>query len=101
WVVTDLGGKYLYASDAIANKVYVVSIDPHSPTYQREVAEINVTPAPYGLRGLAITADGTRLYVAAPGNLHTAGSVAPGNVLVVNTDPTSGSFLQQLAGSTI
>ena len=76
WIVLDRSGKYAYVSDERdygmpgfgTGRIYVVSIDPSSPDFHRadRVRTIEVDSAGYGLRQLAVSDDGRRLYVAAP-----------------------------------
>ena len=66
WAVTDKAGQYLYVSDTLVGSIYVIDIDPASQTFHKLVKTISVPEAVDGLRGMDVTADGRRLYVAAP-----------------------------------
>ena len=68
WLAVDPSGQFLYASDEFSGSIYVIDIRPTDIDYNRLVYTINVPTATYGLRGLAISSDGNRLYVAAPAN---------------------------------
>ncbi|MDE3034800.1 MAG: beta-propeller fold lactonase family protein, partial [Nitrospirota bacterium] len=93
WAVADKAGKYLYVSDANTNAIYVIDIQPGSATYHTKVSQIMLTSAPNGLRGMDMSADGERLYVAAPGQGQAGGTGAHavGKILVVDTDFTPGN----------
>ena len=96
--VVDPHGKYLYVSDLSVGTVHVIDVNPRSATYHQVVKQIGVTALAGGLRGLDINADGTRLYVAAPATVAAVGSksVPPGKILVIDTNPTSQTFHQQI-----
>ena len=104
WVVADPAGRFLYVSDQSAEpgtnigRVYVIDIDPTSKGFHTLVNMIQVDPAPLGLRGLDITPDGQKLYVAAPGTeLFTSRSttVRNGFVAVIGTDPNRTFYHEQ------
>ena len=95
WIEIDAAGKYAYVSDEAAyasNKgmIYVIDVDPSSPTFNTMVRAIQVDGAPKGLRQLALDADGSKLYVAAP-NREGYGAPDPAfpnsHILVLNIDP--------------
>ena len=112
WIEASANNEFAYVSDFSASVIYVLDINPFSATYNEHVATIPVsiappgvrtafapvgTPAPLGLRGLAISADTRRLYVAAPGKtLFHGDSGQTGYLLVVDTDLTSGYLHQQV-----
>ena len=93
-IVVDRAGRYAYVTDELDGVLYVIDIDPFSPDFNRHVQTIvfetgTWDPAPLGLRGLALSADQKRLYVAAPGRtLMGAYGAEVGYLLVVITDPT-------------
>ena len=71
--VVDPQGDYLFVSDAANSKIYVVDINRRSTrlyeliqTIDLSVAASSFTTTAIGLRGMAMTADGRDLYVAAP-----------------------------------
>lgn len=93
--------QFAYVSDALGDgyraQVYVLDINPESDTYNQHVQTIVVSPAPLGLRGLTVSADGRRLYVAAPGkSLFSRTAPVAGNVLVIDLDPSSPTFHEQI-----
>ncbi len=67
WLETDPAGEFLYVSDEVLGRVYQIDIQPGSAMYNQVVGTIEVPLTPFGLRGLAASASGKRLYVAAPG----------------------------------
>ncbi len=67
----DPAGRLLYITDEIAASIYVVDVDPFSPTYNQHIRTLSVAgnlgkDAPLGLRGIAVSLDGKTVYVAAP-----------------------------------
>jgi len=93
--------QFAYVSDALSDgyraQVYILDINPESDTYNQHVQTITVSPAPLGLRGLTVSADGLRLYVAAPGkSLFSRSAPVAGNVLVIDLDPSSPTFHEQI-----
>ena len=66
-IVIDPSDRYAYISDERTRSVYVIDINPNSPTFNQRVNVLSVGSGPGGLRGLDITSDGAMLYVAAPG----------------------------------
>ena len=99
WIALDKAGKYAYVSDQAEyggpgdwqGRIYVIDIDPNSPTFNQKIHTIDVASACQGLREIAVSEDGNQLYVAAPNRDGTAPppSTCPGqsNLLVVNIDP--------------
>ncbi len=89
-IAIDPRGEFAYVSDGRQGLVYVLDVNPSSPTFHRVRATIRVEPAPQGLIDLTLDADGKRLYVTAPGR-RTGGTFtspqAPGSILVIDTDP--------------
>ena len=73
-IVMDPFDTYAYVSDFNAyngmGAVYVIDVNPASPTYNTVVQTISVGPAPAGLRQLTLDADGKRLYVVARGSMY-------------------------------
>ena len=113
WLATDPDGRYLYVSDeASHNKtglVYVVDINPFQEAgttsgsasgsrFHQHVGTIEVGRALAGLRGLAVSASGKRLYVAAPGQTlfgAARNSDQPGSLHIVDLekiDPAKGVY---------
>ncbi len=67
----DPGSTFLYVADTRSGVVYQIDIladdtSPISPAFHKVVSNIQVGPAPLGLRGIAVNATGERLFVAAP-----------------------------------
>ena len=91
----DPKGRYLYVTATSA--VFVIDIDPGSPTLHKIVDTITVPTTTGRFLGAAVNADGTRLYLTAPktelfGSRDTApkgwtsGGRETGNVIVLNVD---------------
>ncbi|MDH5639643.1 MAG: putative Ig domain-containing protein, partial [Nitrospira sp.] len=91
--VVDKDGKYLYVSDFNVGTVYVIDIDPVSETFHTVVKTISIKVAAEGLRGMDITADGRRLYVAAPlkggAAAFSKDQYPNGHIVVIDTDTTT------------
>src|SRR5207245_714456 len=93
-IVIDHAGKFAYVTDSVSATVYVVNVDPNADEYNKCVGTIQNVPAVrHGLRGLAITNDDRRLYVAAP-NRDEVAAMSPaddpkGSILVINVDLNS------------
>ncbi|MAE66325.1 MAG: hypothetical protein CMJ18_18805, partial [Phycisphaeraceae bacterium] len=90
WVAADPSGRFLFAGHENVGKVYVVDIDPGSPTYHETIQVLDVGPAPSGLRGIDVSVDGRQVYVAAPdsalfGPTHSLN--LPGEILVLDIRP--------------
>ena len=81
WMDIDSRGQTLYVTDDRQPLVYIVDIVPGSPSFQQVVGtlEIPLAEAPSGLRGLAVNADDTRLYVAAPNSTMLDRNATGGN----------------------
>ena len=89
WIKVDSKGEFAYVSDEQTGAIYVIDVNPRSSTYNRWIRTITVSPAPFGLRGLDISSDGHRLYVAAPERFSFQSQESNrgvGNILVVNVD---------------
>ncbi|HEU6455925.1 MAG TPA: hypothetical protein VN201_10695, partial [Roseateles sp.] len=102
WVALDPSNHYAYvteedpqggnaASGAGHGYIYVVDIDPASPTFNQYIRTIDVGVAPFGLRELVISEDGKRLYVAAPNRSGYGAAIAvPGSdasaIYVIDVD---------------
>ena len=97
-IVIDDNDEYAYVTDSVSPSIYVIDVDEDSSTYNQCVRTITID-APNGLRGLALNADGTRLFVAALNKEHpvifsnySGGSsyephidATPSHVLVIDT----------------
>ncbi|HND23400.1 MAG TPA: putative Ig domain-containing protein, partial [Rhodocyclaceae bacterium] len=98
WIAIAKGGKKAYVSDEVAGRVYVIDIDPSSSTYNTLVKTIDVNPAPSGLRGMAINANGKRLFVAAPDKaLFGRPGGGDGKVFVIDVEEGSSTYGQVVA----
>jgi DNA-binding beta-propeller fold protein YncE len=92
-------GRYAFISDGLVGSVYVLDIDPGSPTYHsfRTLAlavpegQRGVIKPRDGLRGLDVTSDGKYLFVAAPNRKsYYADPDSPtGAIWKVTVDPDS------------
>lgn len=81
-IVIDPRDQYAYIADGKtgSNSIYVLDINPFSPTYHQVTQTIPVGTAPSGLRQIAISSDGKKLFVTAPNGLNS-------QIYVVNIDP--------------
>ncbi len=85
----DPQGHFLFVSDRRSPNVYVIDINPYSPTFH-EVVETVALPSrlvPIGLRGLAVDITGDALMVTAPASTIFAPATQPGHVLRVDLSP--------------
>ncbi len=101
WVASDSANEYLFVTDEQVGAVYVIDIMPYSKSYHQVVQTVYVTPAPSGLRGIAVDADGTKVYMAAPDSVMFGrpGYTAEGQILVCEIDRTKREEpLKQVAG---
>ncbi|MEZ6135594.1 MAG: dockerin type I domain-containing protein [Pirellulaceae bacterium] len=80
----DPRGEYLYAGDQLLESIYVIDIRDNSPHYNQVVYTISVDDAPYGFRGMAVTADGKTLVAAAPGHPLNQTYQGPGHIYLVD-----------------
>jgi DNA-binding beta-propeller fold protein YncE len=93
WIAVSKNGNKAYVSDEVAGRIYVLDIDPSSGSYHKLVRTLDVGPAPSGLRGMAINANGTRLFVAAPEKMLFGGSGGgDGRVFVVDVAEGSETY---------
>lgn len=77
--------RYAYVADGNQGLIYVIDIDPNSETYHQVIKTIQVNPAPDGLRQLAISSDGRKLFATAP---NPRNSDDKSHILVINVDPS-------------
>jgi len=84
----DPAGDYIYVSDVIQSVIYQISVNPADKGfYNTCVALFNLSLPVAGLRGLDVTSDGKRLYVAAPYSfVGWNGSSYDGKIVVVDVD---------------
>src|SRR5262249_23009211 len=116
WVVADPRGQYLYVSDYAAAVVYVVDINPFDASYHRVVQRIHLPDAPLdaaghevGLREIALSSDGRRLFVTAPDRTYPGGDrlLDPQNgarqsdskIYVIDTDPAETRYFLKVLGT--
>ncbi|MEG4811502.1 DNA/RNA non-specific endonuclease [Microcoleus sp. F8-D3] len=81
-IVIDSRDRYAYIADGKTggNSIYVLDINPFSSKYHQVTQTITVGAAPSGLRQMAISSDGKKLFVTAPNGLNS-------QIYVVNIDP--------------
>lgn len=81
-IVIDPRDQYAYIADGKigSNSIYVLDINPFSPTYHQITQTIPVGTAPNGLRQIALSSDGKKLFVTAPNGLNS-------KIYAVNIDP--------------
>ncbi|MEG4808800.1 beta-propeller fold lactonase family protein [Microcoleus sp. F8-D3] len=81
-IIIDPRDQYAYIADGKigSNSIYVLDINPFSSTYHQVTQTIPVGTAPSGLRQIAISSDGKKLFVTAPNGLNS-------QIYVVNIDP--------------
>jgi DNA-binding beta-propeller fold protein YncE len=81
-IVVDSRDQYAYIADGKAgdNSIYVLDINPSSSKYHQVTQTITVGAAPSGLRQMAISSDGKKLFVTAPNGFNSL-------IYVVNIDP--------------
>ena len=81
-IVLDSRDQYAYIADGKAggNSIYVLDINPFSSKYHQVTQTITVGAAPSGLRQMAISGDGKKLFVTAPNGINS-------RIYVVNIDP--------------
>ncbi|WP_293120760.1 DNA/RNA non-specific endonuclease [Okeania sp. SIO1I7] len=82
-LIIDPLDNYAYVGDGQKGQIYVIDINPNSPDYNQHVETIDVGDAPSGLKKLAISSDGKRLFATTP----NGGTSNVGQILVVNIDP--------------
>ncbi|WP_333464473.1 YncE family protein, partial [Microcoleus sp. herbarium7] len=81
-IVVDSRDRYAYIADGKigGNSIYVLDINPFSSKYHQVTQTITVGAAPSGLRQMAISSDGKKLFVTAPNGINS-------RIYVVNIDP--------------
>ncbi|WP_293152804.1 MULTISPECIES: DNA/RNA non-specific endonuclease [unclassified Microcoleus] len=81
-IVIDPRDEYAYIADGKAggNSIYVLDINPFSSKYHQVTQTITVGAAPSGLRQMAISSDGKKLFVTAPNGANS-------KIYAVNIDP--------------
>jgi DNA-binding beta-propeller fold protein YncE len=92
WIAVSKNGNKAYVSDEVAGRIYVLDIDPSSGSYNKLVRTLDVGPAPSGLRGMAINANGTRLFVAAPEKMLFGSGSGDGRVFVIDVAEGSETY---------
>ncbi len=89
-IVIDPTDSYAYIGDYNLGRIYVIDIDPSSPDSNQHVETIEFDSAPDGLKKLAISSDGKRLFATTP----CGGTSLVGQIMVANIDfldrPTDG-----------
>ncbi|HEY9893199.1 MAG TPA: putative Ig domain-containing protein [Candidatus Sericytochromatia bacterium] len=80
-IVISPRDEYAYIADGERGEVYILDIDPYSTTYHQIIKTITIdAAAPRGLRSLAISSEGRKLFVTAPGFPNS-------QIVVINIDP--------------
>ncbi|MEG4805795.1 beta-propeller fold lactonase family protein [Microcoleus sp. ARI1-B5] len=81
-IVIDPRDEYAYIADGKtgSNSIYVLDINPFSSTYHQVTQTIPVGTAPSGLRQIALSSDGKKLFVTAPNGVNS-------KIYAVNIDP--------------
>ncbi|MCY7384111.1 MAG: YncE family protein, partial [Microcoleus sp. CAN_BIN18] len=81
-IVIDPRDRYAYIADGKigSNSIYVLDINPFSSTYHQVTQTIPVGTAPAGLRQIALSSDGKKLFVTAPNGANS-------KIYAVNIDP--------------
>ena len=93
-IAIDPRGQYAYISDYVvrdgSGHIWTIQIGASAESYHA-VKGVDMGTAPAGLRGLAVSADGRRLYVAAPRSSPMADPYATvrGEIKVLDIDPSS------------
>ncbi|QIZ73028.1 YncE family protein [Oxynema aestuarii] len=82
-IAIDSRDEYAYVADWKTGAIYVIDINPSSDFYNQYIGTIEVENASLGLRQLAMSSDGTRLFATTPGGSDTG----RGQILVFNIDP--------------
>jgi YD repeat-containing protein len=83
-IVISPDDRYAYVGDYRSETLYIVDIDAKSTTYHQVIEVINLAGVENGLRSLAISEDGRKLFASAPTSNSRAGE---GKVYVFNIDP--------------
>ncbi|NJL77654.1 MAG: tandem-95 repeat protein, partial [Richelia sp. SM2_1_7] len=87
-IVIDSRDQYAYVADSRIGVIYVVDVDSNSDKYHQVIEKIQVKPAPYGLREMAISSDGRRLFVTAPSTVSSYTiDLQKSQIIVINIDP--------------
>ncbi|MEG3851249.1 YncE family protein, partial [Microcoleus sp. herbarium19] len=81
-IVIDPRDQYAYIADGKTggNSIYVLDINPFSSKYHQVTQTITVGAAPSGLRQIALSSDGKKLFVTAPNGSNS-------KIYAVNIDP--------------
>jgi hypothetical protein len=98
-LAVDPANALLYAAGR-HSQIYIIDIQPNSPNFDQVVGSIELgqDSAPVGVKGLAVSTDGRRLYGTAPRTTLTTIAASnirgwydegrePGTIIVVNVDP--------------
>ncbi|WP_460202278.1 DNA/RNA non-specific endonuclease [Scytonema sp. NUACC21] len=87
-IAIDARNDFAYIADSNMGVIYVLDLNPNSAQYHKVVEKIQVAPAPYGLREMAISSDGRRLFVTAPSSI-SANTIPQqkSQIFVINIDP--------------
>ena len=83
-ITNSFDDRYAYIGDYQHGTIYVLDIDSRSQTYHQVVQTINLGGADNGIRSLAVSSDGKKLFATAPGGYSPAST---GYVYTINIDP--------------
>ncbi len=92
WVASSPGNDFVVVTDEKSPNLYVIDIRVGSPTYHQVIQTVLASPAPSGLRGVAIDADGSKVYAAAPDAVMfgSGGRSRAGKILVYDVSSSDG-----------
>ena len=103
-LVSDSASRRLYVSDQNRASIYVIDIDPFSPTYHELIQTINIPSrldrelgiGLIGLRGIAIDGTDNRLFVTAPRQdlFRSSGFPGDGHVVSIVLRDEDGAYLE-------
>ena len=83
-IALSLDDRYAYIGDYDRGTVYILDINLQSDTYHQVVKTISLDEANNGIRSLAVSGDGKKLFATAPGSYSQSST---GKVYTVNIDP--------------
>lgn len=82
-IAIEPNDRYAYIADRQLGAIYVLDINPYSTTYNQLLQTIHVGPTNTGLRQLAISSDGRKLFATT----RSGSSSGKGQIFIVNIDP--------------
>ena len=104
-IVISPNGKYAFVSEERDTgghgTIYVIDIDPTSPTFNKHILTFAIDAAGFGLRGLDITPDGKQLIALAPSvPRYGASSEKQGGKIEILDLPDIATLLKTTPGAT-